>query len=679
MNQLNSSWRRAVIKIGSALIAPEGKKCSTKYLLSLVDFIHDCIHQGKEIVIVSSGSVAAGAGLCQQDLNKKLSIPQKQALAALGQTHIMHHWQKLFDDRCAQILLTRSDLDSDKRSLNIKNTLNTLIEINAIPIINENDSVAVDELVVGDNDNLAARVAVMCEADLLFICSDVDGLFDKNPKQFCDATLIKQVEKIDQQIFDSASTSDNSIATGGMLTKIQAAKVATNAGIEVVIVNGRKASSFENLKQGKYYGTRFIANVLTKQGDLIIEQCQKTKMAAKQVAISSSEAKNKTLLCMARILEENKELILMANKRDSENGKKAGLSNAMIDRLTITEETITQMQTALEQVVKLKDPLSIRATGETRPNGLNVSKKNIPLGVILMIYESRPNVTVEAASLAFKSGNAIILRGGKEAFESNQAIAKCWMQALTENAFDPAIINILETTDRRMLDKLLKLDEIIDVVIPRGGEGLIRHVVKHSFIPVIKHYKGVCNLYIDESADLDTALNILINGKTHRPGVCNALEGVVIHKNIADQLLPLMFKKLTAKDVLIFGCDKTQQILPMVENATTKEFAAEFLSLKISCKLVDNLNQAISFIDRYGSNHTEVIVTECQKNADKFVNEVDASVVMVNASSRFSDGGELGLGAEIGISTSKLHAYGPMGLESLTSEKFVVNGQGQIR
>ncbi len=261
MQVLASNWQRAVIKIGSALIAPQGKGCSIKYLLALVDFIHHSLHQNKEIVLVSSGSVAAGAGLTNYDLSKPLSIPEKQALAAIGQSHVMQHWQKLFDDTCAQILLTRSDLESEKRLFNAKNTFETLFKMGAIPIINENDSVVIDELVVGDNDNLAARVAVMCEAQLLIICSDVNGLYDKNPKQFDDAKLIESVEKVDDKIFNYAGATDNPIAVGGMTTKLQAAQLATNNGINTLIINGRDATSFEKLKREESVGTLFMANV----------------------------------------------------------------------------------------------------------------------------------------------------------------------------------------------------------------------------------------------------------------------------------------------------------------------------------------------------------------------------------------------------------------------------------
>lgn len=408
-------------------------------------------------------------------------------------------------------------------------------------------------------------------------------------------------------------------------------------------------------------------------------QCLETKKAARRFAVCSTKHKNQILLTMADKLDENSQALIEANKIDLANARREGLSDAMIDRLTISQQTIKQMQDALKFVAQLDDPLQVNYSPNTRPNGIKVTKQKIPLGVILMIYESRPNVTVEAAALAIKSGNAIILRGGKEAFESNQAIARCWQQALDENQVRADTVRILDSVDRSLVQDLLKMDDCIDVVIPRGGEGLIRYVVENSHIPVIKHYKGVCHLFVDASANFDVAIDLLINGKTQRPGVCNALEGLIVHQDIAADFLPKAVAALEEKGVTIFGCEKTRAITSGVEIATEREFLAEFLDLKISTKVVESLDEAIDFIDTYGSNHTEVIVTQSQANADRFVHEVDASVVMVNASSRFSDGGELGLGAEIGISTSKLHAYGPMGLESLTTEKFVVRGEGQIR
>lgn len=412
---------------------------------------------------------------------------------------------------------------------------------------------------------------------------------------------------------------------------------------------------------------------------MLIKQCAQVKIDAKTLALSSTEQKNAVLSNMLRILGESSQQLVAANELDLSNAQRLGLSHAMLDRLKIDHQVIQQMQQAIENIIRLDDPLSTIFPEQIRPNGLVVTKKKIPLGVILMIYESRPNVTVEAAALAIKSGNGIILRGGKEAFETNQVIASCWSQALAEAGMGNKAIYVLETTQREVLDHLLKLDDYIDVVIPRGGEGLIRHVVSCSHIPVIKHYQGVCHLFVDEFADLEMALELLINGKTQRPGVCNALEGVIVHQAIAKTFLPMMQAQLETKGVTVYACEKARAITKGFNKADETKFLAEFLDLQISCKVIEHIDQAIDFIDRYGSGHTEVIVTESQENAQEFINRVDASVVMVNASSRFSDGGELGLGAEIGISTSKIHAYGPMGLDSLTSEKFVVVGEGQVR
>lgn len=413
--------------------------------------------------------------------------------------------------------------------------------------------------------------------------------------------------------------------------------------------------------------------------DSLIEQVAETKKAARQLAFATSAERNSVLAAMAKHLVAQQTAILAANQLDLKQAQMAGLTAAMQDRLALNPQLILGMVQSLENLIGLADPLAICKDEVLRPNGLRVYKKIIPLGVILMIYESRPNVTVEAASLAFKSGNAMILRGGKEALHSNLALANCWSLALQESGFDPGLIRVISTPDRKVVDQLLVMDQLIDLVIPRGGESLIEHVVAHSKIPVVKHYKGVCHLFVDESADFAMAIDLLVNGKTQRPGVCNALEGVIVHQAIAAKFLPLMMAVLREKAVIVYGCERTRQFLPEVELADEPCFYREFLELKMTCKLVDGVDEAIAFIDRYGSHHTEVIVSRDPDHAERFVERVDASVVMVNASSRFSDGGELGLGAEIGISTSKVHAYGPMGLKSLTSEKFVVMGQGQVR
>ncbi len=411
----------------------------------------------------------------------------------------------------------------------------------------------------------------------------------------------------------------------------------------------------------------------------LLEIVKNSFSASKKLAKLNSAKKDEILSAMADQLVHSEELILNANKTDIEYARKKQLSDSMIDRLLLTSERIHSMANAIREVIELSDPVGKFSDQTIRPNGLNINMMSIPLGVIAIIYEARPNVTSDAAALCIKSGNAVILRGGSEAFNSNVEIVKALRSGIESTNVDPSILSFIPTTDRDAMLELLKLDEYIDLVIPRGGEGLIRFVAENSRIPVLKHYKGVCHLYIDEAADQDTAINILIDGKTSRPGVCNALETMLVHKNIANEFLPKAEAFLISKNVEIRGCSETIKILPNIKLADDNDFYVEYLSLIISIKVVDNIDEAVAHIEKYGSNHTEVIVTKNNESAEKFIKEINSSSVMVNASSRFADGGELGLGAEIGISTTKLHAYGPMGLESLTTKKFVVIGDGQVR
>jgi glutamate-5-semialdehyde dehydrogenase len=403
------------------------------------------------------------------------------------------------------------------------------------------------------------------------------------------------------------------------------------------------------------------------------------KKAARNVASLSTTSKNNVLLRMAEALREQKEYIQAENEIDLQAGREKGLSAAMLDRLALSDEVIESMIVGLQEVIALPDPVGEVDEMIKRPNGLMVGRMRIPLGVIGMIYESRPNVTVDAAALCLKAGNAILLRGGSEAIHSNLALAKVLQDALASEKINPAAVQVVPTTDREAVNVLLSLEEYIDLIIPRGGEGLIRFVAENSRIPVLKHYKGVCHVFVDADADLDMAVNIVMNGKCQRPGVCNALETLLIHKDIAPVFLPLVASSLVAAGVEIRGCPRTKEILPDVIDAAEEDWPAEFLDLILAVKVVDDLDDAMDHIDMYGSQHTEVIVTKSYANGQRFIKEVDASAVMINASTRFSDGGQFGLGAEIGISTTKLHAYGPMGLKELTARKFIVYGDGQIR
>ncbi|WP_333797180.1 glutamate-5-semialdehyde dehydrogenase [Rheinheimera sp.] len=411
----------------------------------------------------------------------------------------------------------------------------------------------------------------------------------------------------------------------------------------------------------------------------VVALCQQAKVASRQLAQLSEAQKNQVLLAMADALEAATSSILEQNQLDMQNAVANGLAAAMQDRLLLTPERIQALAGAVRQIAGLADPVGQIRQLAPRPNGIQVGRMRIPLGVIAMIYEARPNVTADAGALCFKSGNAVILRGGREALNSSLAIAKVLQQVLVAHQINPAAICVLPNPDRELLLSLLQQDNSVDLVIPRGGEGLIRFVSEHSRIPVIQHYKGVCHLFVDKAADFDKALALLLNGKTQRPGVCNALETLLVHADIAAKFLPLAGKALTEKGVQLFGCASTIALLPQAQQAADDQFDTEYLALAMSVKVVDNFAAAVAHIEQHSSGHTEVICTQDISRAQRFLKVVNSAVVMVNASSRFSDGGELGLGAEIGISTSKLHAYGPMGLESLTTEKYIVIGDGQVR
>ena len=411
----------------------------------------------------------------------------------------------------------------------------------------------------------------------------------------------------------------------------------------------------------------------------ILEMAKEARAASMEIARCPSNKKNKVLLKIADKIETQAAYIQEENQKDLDMAKEMGLSDAMMDRLTVTDATVTSMAKGLREVSRLNDPVGSTSKSWLRPNGLEVSRMRIPLGVIGIIYESRPNVTIDAAGLCLKAGNAVILRGGSEALHSNQALAKIISQALAETGLPAKAVQVVPIRDREAVKILLNQEEFIDLIIPRGGEGLIRFVVENSTIPVLKHYKGVCHIYIDDGADLEMARNICFNAKVQRPGVCNSMETMLVHRSISQEFLPQMAERFITAGVEIRGCPETCRILPDARKADPADWPEEYIDLVLAVKIVKDMDQAISHITKYSSSHTEAIVTSDYNRARRFVRDVDSSVVLVNASTRFNDGGELGLGAEIGISTSKLHAFGPMGVEELTTTKFVVFGDGQIR
>ena len=413
--------------------------------------------------------------------------------------------------------------------------------------------------------------------------------------------------------------------------------------------------------------------------ETIRQMAMAAKKASRNMANLSTTAKNNALLKMAEALLVQKAYIQQENEKDLAAGREKGLSAAMLDRLALTDKVIDSMVGGLREVAALPDPVGEIDEMGKQPSGITVGRMRIPLGVIGMIYESRPNVTVDAAALCLKAGNAILLRGGSEAIYSNLALAKVLQEALAAEQIEAAAVQVIPVTDREAVTAMLCLDEQIDLIIPRGGESLIRFVAENSRIPVLKHYKGVCHAFVDASADCEMAVNIVMNGKVQRPGVCNALEALLVHKEVADSFLPRVWSELKKAGVELRGCPQAKMILPEITAAQPTDFGMEFLDLILAVRVVDDLDAAMEHIVQYGSQHTEVIITNSYANGQRFLREVDASAVMINASPRFTDGGQFGLGAEIGISTTKLHAYGPMGLKELTTRKFIVYGEGQVR
>ncbi len=416
-----------------------------------------------------------------------------------------------------------------------------------------------------------------------------------------------------------------------------------------------------------------------RKDESVLAIVKKAREASRVVARMGTKQKNEALLCMADALISSASELKEENARDLENARKRGVRGALVDRLTITEKTVNDMATGLREVAALPDPVGEVVKMWKRPNNLLVGRMRIPLGVVGIIYESRPNVTADAAGLCLKSGNAVVLRGGSEAINSNLAIASILKEAAERCGIPSDAISLIPTTNRQAVYELLALEQLIDVIIPRGGEELIRSVVEKSKIPVIKHYKGTCHIFVDATADLEMSKNIIINAKCQRPGVCNALETLLVHQDAAPQLFPVLFPALQHQGVELRGCHRTIELFPGLIEASEEDWFAEYLDLILAVKVVGNIDEAIDHIAAYGSLHTESIITQSYHHAQKFLQEVNSSTVLVNASTRFSDGNQLGLGAEIGISTTKLHAFGPMGLEELTTTKFIVYGEGQVR
>ncbi len=413
--------------------------------------------------------------------------------------------------------------------------------------------------------------------------------------------------------------------------------------------------------------------------DYVVDLCRAARRAGRQLAVASTDAKNDALQRAAAGLRGKSDVIVDANRRDVEAGRAAGLNAALIDRLTLDDGRIDAVAGGLEEIAALDDPIGETIERWRRPNGLEIAQVRIPLGVIGMIYESRPNVTADAAGLCLKSGNAVVLKGGKEAIHTNKAIADVIVAAVQEAGLPRAAVQLIETTEREAVQVLLKQSDSIDVIVPRGGPSLIEAITNESSIPVIQHYAGICHVYVDAEADLEMARDIAVNAKVQRPGVCNAMETLLVHRDVAESFLPAVGAALSEAGVEIRGCPRTQKILTSAKAASEEDWRTEYLDLIVSVRVVDDLEQAIDHINDYGTGHSDAIVTDSYANANTFTTAVDSSAVYVNASTRFTDGYVFGFGAEVGISTNRLHARGPMGVRNLTTYKYVVHGSGQIR
>ena len=673
---------RIVLKLGTSTLTHPTGNLNIRRVEELCKVCSDLKNAGHELVLVSSGAVAMGVGKLSLAERPK-DIPGKQAAAAVGQCELMYIYDKLYSQYhhvVAQLLITADDIETPERAKNFHNTLARLLQLRTLPIINENDTVATQELGIGDNDTLAAIVARTIRADLLILFSDIDGLFTADPHSDPAAKLIPVVERLTPEIERLACGAGSKFGTGGMQTKLHAAHIATEAGVPMVIANGAQPAALYDLMDGKPVGTKFLA-----RGEGMMEFTptevilKRAKAAAACPALRDTEAKNRALAAMAQELRAEAPAILAENAADLE-ASRGKVSDVMLDRLALNEARLEGMAAGIEAVAALPDPVGRTLDEFVRPDGLRICKRSVPMGVIAIIYESRPNVTSDAAALALKSGNVCVLRSGREAYRSAAAITAALRRGLERTGLTPDLVNLVEDTSHAGAAALMTATGYVDLLIPRGGAGLIRACVEHATVPCIQTGTGICHVYVDESADLDMALDIIENAKTSRPSVCNAAEVLLVHRAAAPRFLPMLQKRLCgpgAKHPVRLRCD--EEAAAILGIAPDPEFDTEFLDYVLAVGVVDDVEGAIRHIAQHSTHHSEAIVTRSEESAARFTAGVDSAAVYVNASTRFTDGGEFGLGCEMGISTQKLHARGPIGLNELTTYQYVITGNGQIR
>lgn len=679
-----SQCKRIVVKIGTGVLNSADGKLDLNVLRDLCGQTSDLHDSGKEVVVVTSGAVASGRA--RLELNGEgLDMVLQQASAAVGQSLLMEQYNAFFGRRgkcVAQILLTQQDFADQARFRNVLSTFERLLGMRVIPVVNENDAVATEELdsskgkderLFGDNDMLSSLVAVGIKADALVILSTVDGLLDSQKN------VIGTVGKVSGE--HSALDFGAVGGRGGLSSKLEAMRKATSSGIFGIIANGKSNRVLDRVFSGENTGTLFLKQQKAgeQKSDYAFKVAAEAKESAKLLSKSAEEKRNSALVTAAGLIERSAQEILAKNAADVGEAREKGQSPAFLQRLALSQKSIAYLSETLRKVAALGLPEEKIAEWKLQ-NGIQITKVRAPLGVVLLIFESRPDVVVEGAALALKSGNSIILKGGKEAARTNAILSDLLRQALAQSGLPQGSAQLFSGT-REDLKELMQRSEDLDLVVPRGGESLLRFVKGNSAIPLLFAGGGNCHLYVHEDADVKAAVEITMNAKTQKPSACNAIETLLVHQKIAPAFLPLVAEKLTAKGVELRCCETSLQILKGfgAKAATEEDWATEFLDLILAVKTVSCAEEAVQHINKYGTRHSDAIVTQDKGTADFFCNEVDSACVYWNASTRFTDGGQFGFGAELGISTQKLHVRGPIGLEALGTYKYKIAGNGNIR
>jgi glutamate-5-semialdehyde dehydrogenase len=692
---------KLVIKIGTQSILSQQGKPLESVLSSLAEQIVQLQSQGHQVALVSSGAVGFGRSVARQVLGREYghTIGEKQLLASLGQHELMRTYAELFKKHnilASQLLLTKQDFHTREHYRNITRLVSEILaHPNVLAIINENDSVSIEELMFTDNDELSGIIAAQINADKLIILSNVEGVYTGNPND----PLSSIIPTIDpDKGFPNVLGDKSEQGRGGMQSKLETARKMSHLGIKTHIASMNSPSVLIKIMNNESIGTTILPSTQPANPDhdhfhlfvkerhdtlaqsAIIEHIQQTKIAAQSLALLSEDKRNAILQSLSKHLRLSTPMILNENKKDLEIMDK---NNPMYDRLLLTEDRINSMANDIEKVAALPSPVGTSLEHRVMPNGLMIDKVAVPLGVVAVIYESRPNVTIDVFTLCFKTGNACILKGGKEAFHTNSAFIHIIHAILKEHHISTDVAYLFPPS-REETAVLLNAVGLVDVCIPRGSQALIDYVRNNAHVPVIETGAGIVHTYFDREGDLTKGTNIINNAKTRRISVCSALDSLVIHRDRLNDL-PELIAPLTEHDVVIYADDKAYAALSphypsaLLQHATPEHFGQEFLAYKMAIKTVSDVDEAIAHIMKYTSHHSEAIITENAKTGDYFVQRVDAAVVYINTSTAFTDGGQFGLGAEIGISTQKLHARGPMGLAALTSYQWVVRGNGQVR